>query len=79
MKKLLATLILGLTISGAALASEGYFADHQGNFSNVPAAQGQTYDGVALDWTWRPEPVPVTNPAGVAASPEQQEWVDLPG
>ena len=76
MNKLIATLILGLALSGAALADDGYFADHQGDFSNAPVSAAKPYDGEPRDWSYREIPVPTSNSAGIANSDESMVWFE---
>jgi hypothetical protein len=61
MKKLLTIAVLGLSVSGFAMAN-----DRMGDFSDVKPTLGQSYDGQSLGRHEAPTPTPTTGGKGVA-------------
>jgi len=61
MKKLLTIAILGLSISGFAIA------DDASDISWVTPTAGQPYDGQTLGRAGHPEPTPSTSQSGVSS------------
>ena len=81
MKKLIATLILGLSVSGAALADDGYFADYVGDFSNAPVENVHYSDSV-LDnggWSYRMIVIPTAESEGIVSIENENEWMQSSG
>jgi len=82
MKKLIATLILGLSFSGAALADDGYFVDHVGDFSNAPVEENQRYSDTVQDnggWSYQIIVIPTAKDEGIVSIEKENEWMQSSG